>query len=176
MTDDKRRLSVDELQQAIADVEEGIRTLEWFRVDAVAGVIDTLMASGATKRRAASVAGGAAQKREHWALFCHRLHHVFPDDLRFPSVDLFVYRTALGADDPVEALLLAADNQWSAKELLAWIDQGKGKDRGSTAIHVTGHMTWTGGDMVITPDTYDHMELGEGLEAVAVKAVITTKE
>lgn len=175
MTTDTKRLSVDELQQAIVDVEEGIRALEWARVDVVAGVMDMLVASGASKRRAASIAGSAAQRREHWALLCHRLHHTFPDELRFPHVDLFVYRTALSANDPVTALLLAADEQWSAKDLLTWIDQDRGKDRG-TSIHVTGHMTWTGGDMVITPDTYDAMVLGEGLEQVAVKAVITTRE
>jgi hypothetical protein len=82
---------------------------------------------------------------------------------------------ALGADDPVAAIHLAVDNQWSAKELKAWIDAQNGREP-RTSIKLNGLMTWTGGDMIITPHEYMSMEMGEGLEAVEVRAVVTTLE
>ena len=166
--------SVDDLQSEIADIEVEIRELEWRRVDVVAATVETLMASGASKIKAASVAGEAAQRRAHWAQLCHKMSETYPEDLRFPSLDLFVYRVALGAPDPVAAILLAADNGWSAKDLKAWIDEQAGKQP-RTSIKLSGSMTWTGGDVVITPDEYDEMVLGEGLEAVPVRAVITAR-
>ena len=169
------RSSVDDLQQQIVDIETAVRELEWLRVDTVASAIDALMHTGLPKHKSAAVAGSAAQRREHWALLCLRISETFPQPVRYPNLDLFIYRVALGADDPIEAINLAADNQWSAKELKAWIDAQQGKEP-RTSIRLNGTMTWAGGDMVITPHEYVSMEMGEGLEAVAVRAVVTTLE
>jgi len=46
--------------------------------DVVAGAVDALMHKGMSKRGAASAAGSAAQRREHWALLCLRMAEVFP--------------------------------------------------------------------------------------------------
>lgn len=171
----KMKMSVDELQQQVVDIEAAVRELEWMRVDAVASVINALMASGLPKIKAADIAGSAAQRRAHWAQLCHRMSETYPRDLRFPNLDLFVYRVALGAPDPVQAVLLAVDEQWSAKDLRCWIDAQVGKEP-RTSIRIAGSMTWNGGDVVITPEEYDSLVLGEGLEDVPVRAVITTKQ
>lgn len=102
------------------------------------------------------------------------MSETYGGDLRFPSLDLFVYRVALAAPDPVQAVLMAVDNQWSAKDLRSWIDTQTGKQQ-RTSIKLSGSMTWAGGDVVITPDEYDDLVLGEGLADVPVRAVITTK-
>lgn len=160
--------------QQLADYAEQIRALMWSIADYVASTVETLMASGVGKREACNLVGGKMGHSHRWAELQHAISTTFPEDYRFPMLDLIVYREALRADDPLSAIIMAADELMSAKEMRAWIDGGRPVTR--TAISLEGMMTWTGHDMVIVPEVLSGLTLGEGLKDVPVKATIRTQE
>lgn len=167
-------IDIDEIKQVFADLVSAHRQLDWDRVNLVEATIDSMKDAGVKERDAATFVAGAAGCRMHWALLQYRIAKTFSEEVRYPTLDMYHYRIALAAYDPVAMITLAADEQLSTKQLKSLVDRElRGEEDRVTAIKIGGLLNWTGGDIVITPEEYQRVDLGEGLEDVPVRATIT---
>lgn len=114
--------SLDEAQEAVAECVTEERGSQWRLADLVAVAVDKFGKYG-TYKKLASVVFYTARRLKQF----EELGRIFQPGARYPDQPLLLYETALKADDPIEALEKALDEEWSPRELKDWIDKGKGK-------------------------------------------------
>lgn len=88
-----------------------------------------------------------------WAAFLFNLYDVFGFDYFYPDVATSVYRTCLATDKPIYWLEMAAQEEWTNKQLSAAIAKAQGKPvdpedagakpiakvKGKIKLHPDGH-------------------------------------
>lgn len=153
--------SLDDAQGLVAQVLTDERGSQWHLADLVAAAVDKFGKYG-TYKALASVAFYTARRLKQFEI----LGRTFGLETRYPDQPLLLYETALKADDPLEALEKALENEWSPRELKDWIGGEKGESvsrvklfsgeapliaRGETwRIAVEAGRDWPEGDGVYT--------------------------
>ena len=167
--------SLDAFKQLAADTEAELRVLKWRQADQVLELIHELTALGFGHYAAAQLIGEAAGYENGWARILEKIAVTFPEPSRMPGVDMGVHRAALRSRDPWATVEYAAKNKLNANQLRAWIDKNEPETkRGRRAnVRVAGVMRQTEGDIIITPENGNAVELAEGAE---VSVVITQKQ
>lgn len=168
-------ITIEDLQAYLIDLVVQERLLRWERADACRAMLEQAQEDfGMPKMVAAKTLGSAMGKSAHFILLEERMSVVFPAEYRYPDVDLMIFRLCLGTDDPIGTLEMAIEQDWSTKDLRAYLDSISGKPE-KTRIVLRGEMDWPShkGNITIRPEDITKMTLPDGLDAVKIKATIS---
>ena len=114
--------NLDEAQEAAAECVTETRGSQWRLADLVAVAVDKFGKYGIYKKLAGVVFYTARRLKQFEVL-----GRTFGPGTRYPDQPLLLYETALKAEDPMEALEKALDEEWSPRELKDWIGGKKGE-------------------------------------------------
>lgn len=114
--------TLDDAEGVLAEIVTGDREGKWHLADLVIAVVELFGKYGSYKRLA-STAFYTARRLKQFEV----LGRTFGPKYRFPDQPLLLYETALKAEDPIEALEKALDEEWSPRELKDWIGGEKGE-------------------------------------------------
>ncbi len=136
----------DPLADPLDDLTELLhaqRAAWWALADGVKDAVQSYEESGIIFRRAARMVQDGLGQPQAWVSDMVRYALLFDLPHRYPHIDQTIYKVALSAPDPVEAIEMAERNDFNAAELREWVNEQTGITiLPTTKVQVTAAMQW----------------------------------